>query len=116
MLRLTDGRGVDHVVEVGGAGTLSRSLQSVRTGGVISVIGVLTGRGDFNPLGLIPKAATLRGIFVGSREHFEAMNRAIEAGNLHPVIDRVFPFEEAAEAYRHLQSGAHFGKVVIRIA
>ena len=114
-LRLTGGRGVDHVVEVGGAGTLPRSLRAVRRGGYVNVIGLLAGGGEIDPMVVLGRSIVMRGIFVGSREMFEAMNRAITAQGLRPVIDRVYPFEQAAEAYRHLQSGAHFGKVVIRL-
>ncbi len=116
VLELTDRRGVDLVVEVGGAGTLGRSLKAVRLGGHISLIGVLTGAtGEVNPLPAVMRNVRIQGIYVGSREMFEAMNRAIEANDIHPVIDRVFPFEQAREAYRYLQSGAHFGKVVIAL-
>jgi NADPH:quinone reductase-like Zn-dependent oxidoreductase len=115
VLRFTDGRGVDHVVEVGGAGTLPRSLRSVRRGGQVNVIGLLAGGGEIDPMVVLARSIIMRGIFVGSREMFEAMNRAITALEIRPVIDRVFPFEQAADAYRHLESGAHFGKVVIRI-
>jgi NADPH:quinone reductase-like Zn-dependent oxidoreductase len=110
---LTDGRGVDHVVEVGGAGTLAQSLQAVRTGGRISLIGVLTG-GQTNPIPILMKNVTVQGIFVGSREMFEDMNRAIALNGLRPVIDRVFPFAEYPQALRHMESGAHFGKIVLR--
>lgn len=113
---LTHGRGVDQVVEVGGAGTLSKSLQAVRTGGRISLIGVLTGgAGEINTLPLLMKAIEVQGILVGSRAMFEAMNRAIQAHELHPVIDRVFPFPETPDAFRHMESAAHFGKIVIRV-
>lgn len=116
VLRLTDGRGADHIVEVGGVGTLGRSIQSVAAGGRILLIGVLTGfAGDCNPYGLMTKGASLHGIFVGSRAMFEKMNRAIAEHRVEPVIDRVFAFEEAASAYRHLETGSHFGKIVIRI-
>lgn len=115
VLRFTGGRGVDHVVEVGGAGTLSRSLRAVRRGGQVNVIGLLAGVGQIDPMVVLGRSILMRGIFVGSREMFEAMNRAIVAMDIHPVIDRVFPFDQAREAYRHLESGAHFGKVVIRI-
>ena len=116
VLRLTDGRGVDLIVEVGGGGTLGRSIHAIGIGGKIALIGVLTGHSsDANPLGLMTKYASLHGVFVGSRSMFEQMNAAIGANALEPVIDRVFAFEEAAEAYRHLERGAHFGKVVIRI-
>jgi NADPH:quinone reductase-like Zn-dependent oxidoreductase len=111
----TGGAGVDHVVELGGAGTLGKSLRAVRTGGRISLIGVLTGGGgQVNPLPILMKNVRVQGIYVGSREMFEAMNRAIALHQLRPVVDRVFPFAEAREALRYLESGAHFGKVCIR--
>lgn len=112
---LTDDRGVDHVVEVGGPGTLARSVQSTRNGGIVTMIGVLT-RGEIDPMIVFRGGAILRPIYVGSRQMFEAMNRAIELHGLKPVIDRVFPFEDAVAAYRYLKSGAHVGKVVIQIA
>jgi NADPH:quinone reductase-like Zn-dependent oxidoreductase len=108
------GAGVDHVVEVGGAGTLEKSMKAVRAGGTISLIGVLTGgTGEVNPRPLLTKNIRLQGIYVGSREMFETMNRAIALHQMRPVVDRVFPFADAPAAYRHLESGAHFGKVVI---
>jgi NADPH:quinone reductase-like Zn-dependent oxidoreductase len=82
-------------------------------GGRISLIGILTGAGEINPMPVLRKAVSLQGIFVGSREMFEDMNRAMDLNRTRPVIDRVFPFEEAREAYRYLESGAHFGKVCI---
>jgi NADPH:quinone reductase-like Zn-dependent oxidoreductase len=112
---LTGGRGVDHVVEVGGAGTLGQSLRAVRMGGQISLIGVLSGPGQANPLPILMKNVRVQGIFVGSREMFEAMNRAIAANQLHPVIDRVFSFAEAVQAFRYMESAAHFGKICIRM-
>jgi NADPH:quinone reductase-like Zn-dependent oxidoreductase len=112
---LTAGRGVDHVVEVGGAGTLARSLNAVRQGGRVSLIGMLTGAGEVDPLPVLRKAITLQGIYVGSREMFEEMNRAIEAAAMRPVIDRVFEFAAAREAYRYLESAAHFGKIVVTL-
>ncbi|HUD85693.1 MAG TPA: NAD(P)-dependent alcohol dehydrogenase [Xanthobacteraceae bacterium] len=116
VLKLTDGRGVDHVLEVGGAGTLSRSIASVAVGGRIALIGVLTGVGAAgSPYGLLGKQASLQGVFVGSRAHFERMNTAIAGSRLEPVVDRTFGFDEAPAAYRHLESGAHFGKVVLTI-
>src|SRR5205085_6481701 len=112
---LTGDVGVDHVVEVGGAGTLPRSFKAVRLGGHISLIGVLTGgSGEVNPLPVLMKNVRVQGIYVGSREMFEAMNRAIALHQLRPVVDRVFPFAEARAALRHLESGAHFGKVCLR--
>jgi len=114
---LTGGTGVDLVVEVGGAGTLPQSLKAVRTGGRISLIGVLTGNtGNINPLPIVMKNIRVEGIFVGSREMFESMNRAINLHQLHPVVDRIFSFEETGQALRHMESGAHFGKICIRIA
>ena len=116
VLRLTGGRGVDHVVEVGGPGTLPRSIAAARLGGQVHQIGVLTGAGgQIDPSISMRKGLILRGIYVGSRQMFEAMNRAIEFHQISPVIDRVFGFEEAKAAYAHLQSQAHVGKVVIRI-
>jgi NADPH:quinone reductase-like Zn-dependent oxidoreductase len=112
---LTGGKGVGHVVEVGGAGTLPKSLRAVRMGGSIALIGVLSGAGDVNPVPILMKHIRVQGIFVGSRSMFEDMNRAIEASQLHPVIDRVFPFEQAVAAFEHMESGAQFGKIVIRI-
>ena len=113
---LTGKRGVDLVVEVGGAGTLGKSLKAVRLSGHISLIGVLSGAtGEVNPLPAVMKGVRIQGIYVGSREMFEGMNRAIELHGIRPVIDLVFPFVEAKAAYHYLQSGAHFGKVVIAI-
>ena len=105
---------VHHVVEVGGSGTLAKSLTSVRLGGHVAMIGALTGPGDFNPTTVFMKAVKLQGIFVGSRSMFEDLLKAIEVASLRPVIDRVFDFSEAPQAMRYMQSGAHFGKVVIR--
>ncbi len=114
-LQQTDGRGVDHVVEVGGAGTLARSLKAVKPGGRVSLIGVLSGgSGDISLYPMLMKNVCVQGIFVGSREMFVAMNRAIGANQMHPTIDRVFGFGEVREALRHLESGSHFGKVCIR--
>jgi NADPH:quinone reductase-like Zn-dependent oxidoreductase len=113
---LTGGRGVDYVVEVGGAGTLAQSMKAVRPGGQISLIGVLSGgTGQVNPLPILMRNIRVQGIFVGSREMFEAMNRAIAMAKLKPIVDRVFPFRQAVEAFRYMESGAHFGKVAIRM-
>lgn len=112
---LTQRQGVDQVIEVGGAGTLEKSLRSVGIGGRISLIGVLAGTGDVNHTQILMKSIDVQGIYVGSREMFEAMNRAIALHQIKPVVDRVFPFSEAQAAYRYLQSGAHFGKIVIQL-
>ena len=111
----TGGVGVDHIVEVGGAGTLDRSFKAVRTGGHIALIGVLAGTGSVNPMPMLMRALTVRGIFVGSRRMFEDMNRAITLNKVAPVIDSVFEFDEVAAALRHMESGAHFGKIVVRV-
>jgi NADPH:quinone reductase-like Zn-dependent oxidoreductase len=113
--RLTDKRGVDHVLEVGGGGTLGKSLASVCAGGHVALIGVLTGFGPPTDslFPAVAKNATISGIYVGSREEFAAMNAFMTQHALRPVIDRVFPFEKAIEAFAHLESGQHFGKVVV---
>ncbi|MFN6517705.1 MAG: zinc-dependent alcohol dehydrogenase family protein [Nostoc sp. CreGUA01] len=114
--QLTNRTGVDHVVEVGGAGTLPKSLQAVRIGGRVSLIGVLSGRGsEIDPMPILFKSLTVQGIYVGSREMFEVMNQTIQQHQIKPIIDRVFPFAEAREAYHYLKSAAHFGKIVINI-
>ena len=113
-VRLTGGAGVDGIVEVGGAGTFAQSLEAVRLGGAISLIGVLTGAAEVNPTPIMRKSLSVRGIYVGSREMFEDMNRAIAAHGLRPVIDRVFPFAEARAALLHMREAGHFGKIVIR--
>ena len=112
---LTAGDGVDYVVEVGGAGTLSESLRAVRYGGQISLIGVLTGgSAEINTASILMKNVKVQGIYVGSREMFEAMNSAIALHKLHPVCDRVFPFHEAPKALKYMETGSHFGKICIR--
>ena len=104
------------MIEVGGAGTLERSLATVRTGGRIAYIGVLTGLGaQANPVALIPKAASIHGVFVGSRAMFANMLDAVATHGIKPVIDREFAFAEAPAALAHLKSGGHFGKIVIRV-
>jgi NADPH:quinone reductase-like Zn-dependent oxidoreductase len=109
---LTGGRGVDHVVEVGGPGTLPQSITAVRTGGHIHLIGVLTGAGGDVPTAhLMAKQARLQGLIVGSRRQQNDMVRALEATGIKPVIDRTFPLEGLADAFRHEESGAHFGKI-----
>jgi NADPH:quinone reductase-like Zn-dependent oxidoreductase len=112
---LTEGRGADLVIEVGGPGSVAKSIGAIRYCGHISVVGNLAGKGTIDPGALFAKRASMCGIQVGSRDMFEAMNRAIEVAKLEPVIDRVFDFSEARAAYEHLASGKHFGKVVIRV-
>ena len=112
--RLTEGLGVDQVVEVGGAGTLDQSLRAVRVGGQVSVIGVLSGvSSEINIIPILMQNICMQGILVGSRNGFERMNRLLTAEAIQPVVDRVFPFDEAGDALRHMASGAHFGKIAI---
>jgi len=115
-LDFTGGTGVDHVVEVGGAATLTRSFGALRPGGKVTLIGGLSGGAtELNPGLIFSRRANVQGISVGSTQMFEAMNRAVEANAIKPVIDRVFPFAEAKAAYHHMASGAHFGKIVIGV-
>lgn len=115
--RLTKERGVDHVVEVGGPGTLEKSLQCVAAGGQIALIGVLTGFGppQTSLFPLMARNARLDGIYVGSKADFTRFNAFLSEKQLHPVIDSIYSFEEATEAFARLASGSHFGKVVIQI-
>ncbi len=116
VLELTEKRGVDSIVEVGGAGTMKKSVASVKMGGHIAVIGVLSGNGEgVNPVSLLQKSIKMHGIFVGSRQMFEDMNRLISANNLKPIIDKVFDFSEVREALKYMESGSHFGKIVVKI-
>jgi NADPH:quinone reductase-like Zn-dependent oxidoreductase len=111
--QLTGGRGVDHVVEVGGTGTFNQSIASVRRGGQVSLIGVLAQGGESNILPILMNNIRVQGIFVGSRDMFSSMNSAITLHNLHPVIDKTFAFEEVKEAFRWMEAGKHFGKIVV---
>jgi len=113
---ITDGHGVDLTLEVGGAGTLSKTLRATCYGGYVSLIGVLTGiAGEVQIAPILHKSITIDGIYVGSRTMFAAMNAAITRHHLEPVVDRIFSFEESPEAFRHLESARHFGKIVIRL-
>jgi NADPH:quinone reductase-like Zn-dependent oxidoreductase len=114
VLELTSGRGADIVIETGGAGTLERSLKSVKAGGQVSLMGTLSGINE--PLNIVPILRgniRLQGIYVGSAQMFREMNRAIEVNGLKPVIDRVYPFQQTQDALRLMESGKHFGKIVI---
>jgi NADPH:quinone reductase-like Zn-dependent oxidoreductase len=113
--RLTHGRGVDHVIEIGGAGTLPRSIASARPGSVINLIGMLAGGTQIDPKTILASSCIVRGVMVGSREMFEAMLRAIAWHRIRPVIDRLFDFEHATDALKYLNKGSHVGKVVIRV-
>lgn len=111
---ITHDRGVDHVVEVGGVGTLAQSIEAARVGGHIALIGVLTGVVGSVPTGvLMARQQRLLGLVVGSRRHQLDMIRAIDATNIKPVIDRLFPLDGLGDAFRLQQAGGHFGKIVI---
>jgi NADPH:quinone reductase-like Zn-dependent oxidoreductase len=115
VLDLTNKRGVDHVIEVGGPGTLQRSMRAVKMGGHIAVIGLAAGKGEFTNVPIFMKALKLIGVFVGSRVMFEDMNAAIEKSRIMPVIDKTFGFSEVRQALEYMKSGGHFGKIVINI-
>jgi NADPH:quinone reductase-like Zn-dependent oxidoreductase len=112
---LTNGEGVDHVVEVGGSGTMPRSLRAVRMAGVISVIGALSG-GDpsVSPVPILMNSIRVQGVYVGSRAMFERMNRAIALHSIKPVIDKVFKWTEIREALHYMEKQQHFGKICLR--
>jgi NADPH:quinone reductase-like Zn-dependent oxidoreductase len=116
VLELTDGLGADHVIDTDGVGTLPKSYVAVGPNGTVSVIGVMTRpEGDLSPYPLMTKFAMVRGIFVGGREHFDGLMKAVAVNKLHPVIDKTFDFDAAPEAFKYLKSAQHFGKVVIKI-
>ncbi|KAL1943208.1 hypothetical protein VTO73DRAFT_4283 [Trametes versicolor] len=117
-LKITNGRGVDHILEVGGAGTIMKSVNAIRFGGTISIIGFVAGQADVSslPLQVLSKGAIVRGILVGAREQFEDLNRLIAAVKLKPVVDKVFAFEDVCKAYEYQQSQKHFGKVVVKVS
>jgi len=112
----TGNRGADLIVEVGGAGTFSQSLQAVRFAGTVAQIGVLSQSEQPLPIPLIlHRQVRIQGVYVGSRAHFEAMNRAITANGTRPVVDRIYAFDEAREALKTMEKGSHFGKIVIQV-
>jgi NADPH:quinone reductase-like Zn-dependent oxidoreductase len=116
VLDLTAGRGVDHVIEVGGASTFKRSINALAIDGHVAVVGFLGGTSiTIDALSLIRKRAQVRGVMVGHRRAFEDMNRAIEDNSLRPVIDRQFKFVDVKAAFEHLEKGA-FGKIVVKIS
>ena len=116
VLKRTANVGVDHVVEVGGSGTLERSLNAVRVGGHVFLIGVLSEPGKgVNVMPILRKSVHLDGIYVGSRAMFARMNQAVSANRIQPVISRTFPLQGARAAFEHLQSGSHFGKIVLSL-
>ncbi len=114
----TANKGADRIIEVGGAGTFGQSLRAARVGGTIAQIGILSGASTADPIVLTPilhKQLRVQGIYVGSRVMFEQMNAAIAKAQLHPIVDKVFGFSQSAEAFAHMESASHFGKIVIRV-
>jgi NADPH:quinone reductase-like Zn-dependent oxidoreductase len=116
VLDMTDGLGVDRVVEVGGPGTLQKSIAAVRAGGRIQLIGVLTDPGaKIAPIDIMRKSITVKGIYVGPVQMFSDLAECVADHQLHPVIDQVFDFEDAPVAYHAMAEAGHFGKIVIRV-
>ena len=115
VLKRTGGAGVDHVIEVGGANTLEKSMSAARTGGSIYIIGSVAGQGSINPRIINRKELHLHGVHVGSLEMFAAMNRAFALKQVRPPVDKVFAFADARQAYAYQAASGHFGKIVIRV-
>ncbi len=115
VLELTQGKGVHRVIEVGGAGSLARSIRATRAGGIIALIGIVAGKGSIDPLPIFMRTLRIHGISVGPRAMFEAMNRKIAESEMRPVIDRVFPFDRLGDALRHMEAAAHFGKICVAV-
>ena len=115
---LTGGVGVDHIIEVGGGATIGKSFRAIRIGGHIAVIGVLGGAAsaDMTLVPILMQNLRINGVFVGSREIFESMNRAITLGGLRPAVGKIFEYGNALAALQHMQAGAHFGKIVVRVS
>jgi len=114
VLRLTNNRGVDHVVEVGGCGTVHRSLKAVRPSGHVYIIGALTGPGEgIDPRAILTRSVYVCGVYVGSQAMFIRMNAFFAQHKITPIIDRSFPLTAAKEAFHYLQSGSHFGKITL---
>lgn len=114
--QMTDGRGADLVVEVGGADTLQKSIRAVRIGGQISLIGVLSGgREEINIIPILMQNIRIQGVIVGHREMFQRMNRAIDHAQMRPVVDEVFSFDEVHQAFERMASGAHLGKICVAV-
>ncbi|UCE51252.1 MAG: zinc-binding dehydrogenase [Desulfobacterales bacterium] len=116
VLQKTSQVGADLVLELGGGGTLAKSMASAKINGRISLVGVLTGfDGQVNPLPILWKSLSVNGIYVGSCDMQKQFHNALEANKIHPVIDRIFKFNQAKEAYAYMQSAQHFGKIVIQL-
>ncbi|MBV6492355.1 MAG: alcohol dehydrogenase [Turneriella sp.] len=115
--KITKMRGADHIVEVGGAGTLEQSIRAVRMDGVISLIGVLAGSSkELNLLPILMQNVRMQGVLVGGREGFEAMCTAVSETQMKPAVDKIFGFSELPDALRYLKTGSHFGKVVVGLS
>jgi NADPH:quinone reductase-like Zn-dependent oxidoreductase len=110
----TGGVGADLIIEVGGGGTIEQSMRAIRIGGHVAIVGVVAGLGGgFNTASLIGNSAKLQGLSVGSRDMFEAMCRFVDLHRIQPVVDKVFPWTEVGAAFRAMQGGEHFGKIVL---
>lgn len=117
VLRATRGAGADLVLEVGGKGTVNRSVAAAAMNGTVAIIGGVSGfGGEVNPAALLAGAKRLAGVYVGSRSMLEELLHFVQVAGIEPVVDRVFTFDQAREAYRYMESGSHFGKVVIAVA
>ncbi|KAF9239432.1 hypothetical protein BU15DRAFT_74588 [Melanogaster broomeanus] len=117
VLQITGGRGVDHIIEVGGPNTIMKCIKAIKHAGQVHIIGFVSGGDNGIPVGAaIGKAITFRGILIGSVKQFEDMNRLFIAHRIHPVVNKVFPFEQAVAAYSYLESQKHVGKVVIKVS
>ena len=116
VLDLTQGDGVDRVIEVGGPGTLQKSIAATRVGGAIQLIGILTGvGGEITPTDIMRKSISIRGIYVGSRTMFAEMIAFMTTHRITPVIDEIFEFNDARQAFKRMRTATHFGKLVIRV-
>lgn len=114
--KLTGGRGVDHILEIGGSGTMPQSIIAARNGGHIALIGVLAGyAGPLSTVAIMGKQLKVIGLTVGSRRHQQDMIRAIDVAGYKPVLDKHFPLEHLADAFRHQESNTHFGKIIVDI-
>jgi NADPH:quinone reductase-like Zn-dependent oxidoreductase len=115
-LKLTGGRGVDHVIEVGGPATLEQSMIASRVGGHVSLIGILTGiGGELNIVTALIKHLRLQGVLVGNRSQQQDMVRAIDVSGMKPIVDKVFPLEEIVQAFKYQESNRHFGKICLEM-
>lgn len=131
MLQATGGKGVDHVVEIGGVDTIPKSVEAVAQNGTITIVGGLSGfNGGIPSVEVIKKTPLIRGVllgmlvytfecadysFVGSRDMYERLHDAIALHNVHPVIDKIFKFEELQDGLKYLKQGSHFGKIVLKV-